>query len=297
MSSDSKRRNIVELSTEQELAFEKNLIWLFGSARGGTTWVALQLLSYKTNSINEPHLDEHLGTRANEIEDRIVRRIDNPQKNPDYFFSEKYREIWIYYLRKLILNRFYAQVRDPTQKTIIKELDTWGTSDILTECTNNSRIIFLIRDGRDVIDSLVDARSKTGFMTKAVKMTSIPRGNLVFVSGQSKLWVARNENFLKTFKKYSKNLRYMVKYEDLLKNTFSELKKLYKFIDVEISDEELQKIVEKYSFKNIPEKEKGSGKFARSASPGLWRKNFSEKQQKIMNDVMSDTLLKLGYEL
>jgi len=297
MFSGSKRKKIVELSTEQELTFEKNLVWLFGSARGGTTWVALQLLSHKTNSINEPHLDEHIGTRANEIKDRIVRRIDNPQKNPDYFFSEKYREIWIYYLRKLILNRFYAQVQDPTQKTIIKELDTWGTSDILTECTNNSRVIFLIRDGRDVMDSLVDARKKTGFMTKVGKMTPIPGGRMGFIPNHSKLWVARNENFLKTFEKYPKNLRYMVKYEDLLKNTFSELKKLYKFIDVEISDDKIKGITNKYSFANIPEKEKGGGKFARSASPGLWKKNFSNEEKEVMNDIMSETLLKLGYEL
>ena len=44
---------IPELSNTDELIFEKNLVWLFGSARGGTTWVALNLVSFKTNSIND----------------------------------------------------------------------------------------------------------------------------------------------------------------------------------------------------------------------------------------------------
>lgn len=295
MSSGSKR-NIVELSPEQELVFEKNLIWLFGSARGGTTWVALQLLSHQTNSINEPHIDEHLGAQATEISDRFVRRIDNPQKNPEYFFSKKYRDVWIYYLRKLILNRFYAQARDLTRKTIIKELDTWGTADILTECTKNSKIIILLRDGRDVLDSLIDARTKEGFMTKEGNMTPPPANRRVFITDHSKLWVARNENFLKTYENYPKNLRYMVKYEDLLKNTFEELKKLYKFIDVDIDDNEIQKLITKFSFKNIPEKEKGKGKFYRIASPGLWKKNFSEDEKKVMDSVMGKMLQKFGYE-
>jgi len=77
---------IVELSMDQESIFEKNIVWLFGSPRGGTTWVALQLLSYQTNSVNEPHIEEHLAMRANEIFDKFVRRIDNPQKKFQLLF-------------------------------------------------------------------------------------------------------------------------------------------------------------------------------------------------------------------
>ena len=39
-----------ELTAEEESILEKNLVWVFGSARGGTTWLALQLMSYQTNS-------------------------------------------------------------------------------------------------------------------------------------------------------------------------------------------------------------------------------------------------------
>ena len=290
------KENVPQLSDDEELIFEKNLVWVFGSARGGTTWVARDLLSYNTDSINEPHIDEHLAARANEIHDKIVRRIDTNSSYSDYFFSEKYRETWIFYLRKLILHRFYAQTKRLDRKTIIKEVDTWGTADILSECLSNSKIIILLRDGRDVIDSLIDARKADGFMTKNSDMTPLPGGRNAFIISHSKLWVTRNEIFLKAYNNRNKTLRYMVKYENLLDNTFDELKKLYNFIEIDISDEELQKIVKKYSFANIPKKEKGSGKFVRSATPGLWKKNFSNKEKDIMKNIMLETLVKLGYE-
>ena len=36
---------------------------------------------------------------------------------------------------------------------------------------------------------------------------------------------------------------YLIKYEDLMKNTLEELKKIYAFLDIEISSEEIHKIV------------------------------------------------------
>jgi len=249
-------KKIPQLSSEQELIFEKNLVWLFGSPRGGTTWTGLQLLSHNTNSINEPHIDEHLAMRAGEILQNFVRRIDNPQKNSEYFFSEEYRDVWMFYLRKLLLHRFYAQTKDINPITIIKEVCQFGGADILSECLNKSRMIVLLRDGRDQIDSLLDARMKDGWMTKdglqpiTKKDTSSNYQGFqptpsrhVFIKNQSKSWVIRYENFLKAYNNHSNELRYKVKYEDLLKNTFEELKKLYEFLKIEISDSELQKIV------------------------------------------------------
>ena len=298
------------LTLEQETIYEKNIIWLFGHPRGGTTWTSSQLLSYKTNSINEPHIEEHLGIRAMEFFGQFTRRIDNPQKNPGYFFSQEYKDTWMIYLKKLLLNRFYAETKDIHIKTIIKEVCTFGGADILAECLKLSKIIILLRDGRDQVDSLLDARSEDGFMTKDGRepitgdgkskskgsFAPVPSKN-VFIRNQSKAWGIRTQNFLKTYNNHPKELRYMVKYEDLLNNTFEELKKLYEFIGIEISDEELQKIVTKYSFKNIPMEEKGRGKFTRSATPGKWKENFSEEEIKIMNQEMGDLLKNLGYEI
>lgn len=286
---------IPELSKEEESILEKNIVWLFGSPRGGTNWVAGDLLSYNTNFVNELHIEEHLAMRANEVEGKIVRRIDNPQQNPGYFFSEKYKDVWMFYLRKLILNRICAQTNDIQKKTMVKEVVGVGATEILSECLNKSKIIFLIRDGRDYLDSLWAAIDSGAFHTTHMPSLKLPGKKTQWVKGHSILWVNRINNFFKCYKQHPKELSYWVKYEDILKNTSEELEKLYKFIDVEISGEQLQKIVNEHSFKNIPESEKGLGKMKRSASPGKWRKNFTEEEVKIMHEMMGPMLSKLGY--
>jgi len=290
-----KTENFSALTDREELIFEKNIVWLFGSARGGTSWVALELLSHNTNNINEPHIEDHLSMRAYQNNrPPFFRRIDNPLKSDDYFFSEKYKEVWMQFLKKLILNRFFAQTKNIDKKTVVKEPCSFGATDILTECMNNSKTIILQRDGRDVLDSIYDAKSKDGFMTKATGKAPIPN-KINFITNISYLWVNRTEHFLKTFENLPKDLRWMVKYEDILKNTFDELDKLYDFLEIDISKDEIQNIISKFDFNNIPERNKGSGKFHRSASPGKWKENFNEEEKSIMNEIMGETLKKIGY--
>jgi len=104
------------------------------------------------------------------------------------------------------------------------------------------------------------------------------------------------ENCSSTFQNHDKNLRYKIKYEDLRKNTFEEIKKVYQFLEIDISEEELQTLVSRHSFENIPEKNKGKGKFARSASPGKWKENLTEEEKSVMEKVMTRMLTNLGYE-
>jgi len=79
----SKNSEIKELTPKQELILEKNITWLFGAARSGTSWLALELLSFGTKRISEPLLERHLSVPAG-IQD--LRFIDNPAKNSSYFF-------------------------------------------------------------------------------------------------------------------------------------------------------------------------------------------------------------------
>jgi len=88
----------------------------------------------------------------------------------------------------------------------------------------------------------------------------------------------------------------LVKYENLRYDTKNELKKIFEFIGIKRTEKELEEIVNKYAFEKIPSAQKGSGKFSRSASPGAWKENLSEEEQKIMNSVLKKTLKKFGYE-
>jgi hypothetical protein len=180
---------------------------------------------------------------------------------------------------------------------IIKEPSSGeGASDIISACMPLSKIIILLRDGRDIINSLVDARQKGGWL--ANDPTSVIEGEqarLKFIEYQANLWVKQMKLLMKTFEFHSKELRLILKYEDLRSRTFEVLRGVYHFLEIEISSENLKRLVIKYSFENIPEKWKGNGKFIRSATPGKWRESFNENEKEVMNDIMAHTLIRLGY--
>jgi len=284
-----------DLSSEDEEILEKNLVWVFGFPRSGTTWLALQLLSHNSKSINELHIEKHLGSREEQISHKLVRRIDHMKKIPSYFFSSRYKETWNYFLKKLILNRIFAQVRETSKKIIIKEPGgDLGAIDVIADCLPNSKLIILARDGRDVIDSLIDARKTDGFMSEFGETAITSENRISFITSQAKFWTTYTQKLLELHKSSHKVL--LVKYENLLKNTFKELKTVYKFLEIKISDDKIKDIINKYSFEKIPQKQKGTGKFYRSAKTELWKKNFSPYEKKIMHDIMANTLTKLGYE-
>jgi len=283
-----------ELSEEQELTIEKNMVWLCSIGRSGSTWLGSQLLSYNTHYIHEPDITSHLGVTRGDIGKRV--RIKDVRKDRDYFLSSAYKNTWKFYLRKLIINRIYAQVGDFSKKIILKESTRFDGSDIICECLPNSKMIILFRDGRDVTDSRLDARLEGGWVAQELGHSSYEKGREDFISISSWDWVLVTENLLKTARIFGKEFVYQVKYEDLLRNTCGELEKIYQFLKIDISKDELGKIIEKYSFKNISSENKGKSKFFRSATPGKWKENFTDEEKKIMNKIMGNLLKKLGYE-
>jgi len=285
------------LSEEQENKLEGNLIWLFGSPRSGTSWLGLELLSHNTSSINETHFTDHFGAPANTTKDKAIRIIDFRKEHENYFFNQKYSDVWQFFTRKLILNRIYAQLDNLSNKIIIKDPEGGpGASDFVSSCLPNSKFIILVRDGRDIIDSIRDARQGS-FMTKEGEVNNLSSSEMSgFIQNRSKMWNSLIDSLMNTYNNHNKNLRIFVKYEDLRKNTYEELKKIYEFLNINISEEELQNIVKKYTFENLPDEIKGSGKFHRSATPGKWKENFNEEEKKLMNDIMGNALKKLGYE-
>jgi len=286
-----------ELTIEQEKTLEKNIVWIFGSPRSGTSWLALQLLSFDTLQLNEPQIGFHLGTPHPQITEDFSRYFDIFNKEPDYFFSKRYSNTWYYFLRKLILNRIQSQFQNVSKKIIIKEPNGAIGVDIILNCLPDSKIIILLRDGRDIVDSIIDSITPNGWAVKNYGLTPISEKNRIFeIEKRSKVWVKTIKLLLSQYEKHNKDQKLIVKYEDLIQHTHKILKEIYRFLEIEISEEDLDRLIKKYEFENIPSKMKGSGKVTRFAKPGKWRENFNEEEKEIMNNIMRDTLIKIGYK-
>src|SRR5436853_3050063 len=89
---------------------------------------------------------------------------DYKRKKRDYLFSDQYRHVWMPQLRELISARFGTQaaeyieeaggIQDPV--VVVKEPGSHA-ADTIMELFPESTLIFLLRDGRDVVDSWLDA--------------------------------------------------------------------------------------------------------------------------------------------
>lgn len=297
--------SFLPLSENEEKDLENKITWLAAPPRSGTTWLGTRLLNHEDNIIwHEPWIGLHLGLLrgalmpAKDFDQKnykFDRILDMNSSNDQYFFSDQHKNNWLPFLRKLILARTYSQTQTISKNIIIKDPVGSNGMDIILECLPQSKILFLVRDGRDAIDSRMDMHKPNSWAN--LRPLSTKRDRTDAIRYYSQLWTVNMDNIKKAFDSHPENLRYMIKYEDLKKNTFDELKKIYKFINIKTNDDVLKKLVQKHDFKNIPDSEKGAGKFNRLAKPGGWRANFDEEEQKLMISIIGNTLEKYGYSI
>jgi len=287
---------IKELTTEEELILEKNLVWIFAYRRSGTTWLGLELLSHNTKNIDELLIGLHLG-HDQAHHGGMARLIDIQKDVENFFFSEKYANTWKHFVRKLILNRVYAQLQDLSHKIILKEPSGSMGCDIVANCLPQSKIIILMRDGRDVLDSVLDAQESGGWEIERGLMHVTKDLRINFLKRHATNWTRLVKILMKTYDSHQKDSRILIRYEDLINRTFDEVKKIYEFLEIDIKKEELEELLKKYDFKNIPEAEKGKGQFRRFATPGKWKENFTDEEKKTVENMIGDTLRQFNYEL
>jgi Sulfotransferase domain len=70
------------------------------------------------------------------------------------------------------------------------------------------------------------------------------------------------------------------------------MKRIYSTLGIEVDEGQLQEVVERHSWENIPEDQKGQGKFYRKASPGGWREDLTPEQAEIIEKVTAPLLEK-----
>jgi Sulfotransferase family len=295
------------LTAEIDLdAFESTVIWIFGSGRSGSTWLMRMLGRHpRVVTVNETGIGEHLVNlhprhgSSPRIEFR--RQNDLNAGRPDYFFSDQHADSWRPLLREFVLRRLYASVSSHMEGasidaplTVVKEPNGSQSADIILAALPGSGLIFLIRDGRDVVDStlasvLGDSWGKD-FGTQIKEHQRIS-----FIRFRASLWVYQTEIAQRAYEAQPEDRRIMLRYEDLLASTSQTLRAIMDRFGVAISDSDLEAIVAAEAFANIPAEKKGPDKPARSATPGLWRENLTESEQETVMEIMGDKLLELGY--
>lgn len=311
-----------------DLALESRLVWMLGSPRTGSTWL-LRMLVYpwiltrgsvaglkapprfrrkqlpNVVAINESYVMHHL-TPLREPPGRGTELLLNGARGADldYFFSDPYAASWRPHLRRLILARLVAQaenaatdlgLRDPL--VLVKEPNGSHGAELLMSLLPHSRLLFILRDGRDVVDSMLDARREGGWVGDADGLRPEARERrLGFVRRQADLWMERTLAVERAYAAHPPPLRLLTRYEDLRRDPEPELERIFTWLGREPAPGDVHAAVAANSFEALPKFAKGPGTPRRAASPGLWRQNLSAEEQKVMAEVMAEKLVQFGYD-
>ena len=152
--------------------------------------------------------------------------------------------------------------------------------DPYSDFFKDKNVIYIVRDGRDVLNSYfhyLNARHE-----KKVKMLDLIEHGSQFGFGS---W----SEHIKSWHNGQCSKFIVLRYEDLLQDTESEMKKLLKFIDFEVSDKILKTAVDNSKFEKLSSLEKKKGvayndklkdktsKFFRKGTSGDWKTSFSKE--------------------
>jgi hypothetical protein len=286
---------------------ERQLVWVFGSPRTGTTWLLNLVGSHPVvEAMDEPGIGMHLalfapevlGVPADGFRPDQMRVNDSRSSDDDYFFASRFRDVWLPSVRALILDRMAAQLTaakgDP-DLLLVKEPNGSLGADLVMRALPSSRLLWVQRDGRDVVDSQLDAAQKGSWLSQfGGGMDAGLEARMRFLVDRAHLWVARTTAVGRAYDAHEPTLRLTVRYEDILEDTTGNLRRIYAWLGVAVPDD-VEDLVRRLSFESLPAEHRGSGRFARAASPGLWRENLASDEQRAVTEVMASTLASMGY--
>ena len=290
------------------LAREEGVVWLLGSPRSGTTWLMNQLGGVpEIVMIDEPGIGVHTGLFLHEFfgspaenfpADRSLMtqlRADDPH----YFFAQSYAGTWRPALRTLILARFGAQLEragHPDGICLVKEPNGSQGIDVLLHALPSSRVLWLLRDGRDVVDSELDGILPGGWIEKyGASWDMTPADRLRFVEDRAVRWLRRTEYVQAAYDRLPDPQRLLLRYEELLTDTAAGLERAFAWIGHPLRPGEAAEIASRHAFERLPTEATGSRKFARAAKPGGWRENLSADEHAAMERILGPKLRELGY--
>jgi hypothetical protein len=151
------------INPEQGGVRPENVIWILGYARTGSTWLALMMEELDNHAVwREPYVGALFG---NLYYDWVGEKHFETKH---FILGRRFRESWLRSIRAFILTeasvRFAGLARDGY--LVIKEPNGSVGAPLLMEALPESRMIFLIRDPRDVVASRLDSVRKGSWLYK-----------------------------------------------------------------------------------------------------------------------------------
>lgn len=269
----------------------ENVIWMFGSARTGSTWLGDMMRDLDNHTVwFEPLVGELFG------------RFFHDWNEETHFLTEHIilgaqKSFWRIPVRNFILQS--ANVRFPAVAKggylVIKEPSGSKGAFLLTEALPESRLIFLVRDPRDVVASGLDAWTKGSWLYENTSESKRDR-EAIFDAHPDE--VVKERARVVSLEMESSRLAYeahegpktLVRYEDLKADALETMKRVYSELGIAVGESDLARVVEKHSWDNVPDDQKGESKFFRKGASGGWKEDLTPEQAEIVEKVSAPIL-------
>ena len=271
----------------------ESIVWIFGNRKTGSTWLSWMMEELKDHAVwREPYVGELFG--------RLYYNWDNwvgekHFESKHFILGGPQKESWLRSMRSFVLSEVAARFPEIADcgHLVIKEPNGSVGAPLLMEALPESSMIFLIRDPRDVAASVLDAAKKESYMYerrnagKHTAMFEMQADDLV--KSVSTDYLQNVGNSREAYNAHA-GRKVFVRYEDLRPNTFETIKRICSVLGIAAEEEEIERAVHKHSWENIPEEEKGKGKFYRKASPGGWKEDLTPEQARMVESITAPLL-------
>jgi Sulfotransferase family len=264
----------------------ENMIWIFGTGRTGSTWLAAMMEEPEGHDV---WFEPRVGT------------VFDPQRFQRYggkhfILASQYKDVWLRSIRNFILDGANARFPELAGGYLaVKEPGGSVGAGLIMEALPESGMVLLIRDPRDVVASWLDATRKGGWQTRrrgegGRRAESLAETNPnAFVRRHADAYLQHVGSARRAYEAHE-GRKVVVRYEDLRADTLGTMKRMYGELDIPVEEARLAKAVEKHSWENIPEEEKGQGKFYRKATPEAWREDLTRRQVKTVERITAPLL-------
>jgi hypothetical protein len=264
----------------------ENMIWIFGTGRTGSTWLAAMMEEPDGHDV---WFEPRVGT------------VFDPQRfqrhgGKHFILASQYKDVWLRSIRNFILDGANARFPELDGGYLaVKEPGGSVGAGLIMEALPESGMVLLIRDPRDVVASWLDATRKGGWQTRRrgeggrrAESLAETKPN-AFVRRHANAYLQHVGSARRAYEAHE-GRKVVVRYEDLRADTLGTMKRMYGELNVPLEVAQLAKAVEKHSWENIPEEEKGQGKFYRKATPEAWREDLTRRQVKTVERITAPLL-------